>query len=468
MTPQQVVDTALAAATAQGTEVVAIVDEVTSAHIRWSGNAFTTNGIAGDRQLTVVALGRDGSSGVATSAGALGEVTVRALVAAADQARRPAARDGAAPGHPEATAEPDPPPPVTAADRDGWHLPPASATEGLPGFADRLAASFRAASTTGHLLHGYAEQRSRTTYLASSAGLRRRYDDSSALLDYTMRSTDDRATWTGTCARGLPQLDLDAAYDMTRRRLDWWRRSLELPTGEYEVLLPPSCVADLMLRLYRAADARAALAGRTVFAGPDGTRIGERLSPAPLTLRSDPREPGLECAPFVVARGTGTASVYDNGLPLSRTDWIADGMLSALISSRQLSARTGLAVTPEIGNLVLCGATGGDASLDEMVARTSRGLLLTSLWYLREIDSRSLLLTGLTRDGVYLVEHGEVRGAVNPFRFNASPIGVLGRVCEIGRPEPTLPREHDEQTIRMAMPPLRVAGLTMTAVRDVP
>jgi predicted Zn-dependent protease len=454
VTPRQIVETALAAAGTRGTEVVAIVDEVSSAHVRWARNAFTTNGIVDDRRLTVVALGAGRPPGVATVSGALSEDSVRALVAAADGARR-------------GEAEPEPPPPVTAGDGAGWARPPATpAAGGLPTFAARLAASFRSAGAAGHLLHGYAEQRTRTTYVASSAGLRRRHEESSALLDHTVRSADGTAsTWTGTSARELSQLDLDAAYDGARRRLGWWRRRVALPTAEYEVLLSPSCVADLMLRLYKAAGARAALDGRTAFAAAGGgTRVGERLTPVPLTLHSDPHEPGLECAPFTVARGNGTASVYDNGLPLARTGWITGGVLSALVGSRQVAG--GAPATPEIGNLVLSSADGGAHTLDDMIARTARGLLVTSLWYLREVDPRSLLLTGLTRDGVYLVEDGEVRGAANPFRFNASPLGVLARVRETGRTEHTLPREHDESTPRTAMPPLRVAGFAMSAVSD--
>jgi predicted Zn-dependent protease len=101
-----------------------------------------------------------------------------------------------------------------------------------------------------------------------------------------------------------------------------------------------------------------------------------------------------------------------------------------------------------------------------MIARTRRGLLLTSLWYLRDVDARALLLTGLTRDGVYLIEDGEIRGAVNNFRFNVSPVDVLGRVLEVGRTVPALPREYGEHTVRVAMPALRVAGFTMSGVSD--
>jgi predicted Zn-dependent protease len=99
-----------------------------------------------------------------------------------------------------------------------------------------------------------------------------------------------------------------------------------------------------------------------------------------------------------------------------------------------------------------------------MVASTERGLLLTCLWYIREVDPQSLLLTGLTRDGVYLVENGEVVGQVNNFRFNESPVGMLSRLAEVGRTEQTLPREWSDYFTRTAMPALRVSDFNMSTV----
>ena len=89
-------------------------------------------------------------------------------------------------------------------------------------------------------------------------------------------------------------------------------------------------------------------------------------------------------------------------------------------------------MTPAVDNLILSAPESGD-SLESMIASTKRGLLLTCLWYIREVDPQTLLLTGLTRDGVYLVEEGEVVGAVNNFRFNESPVGMLSRLAEVGR-----------------------------------
>jgi predicted Zn-dependent protease len=107
---------------------------------------------------------------------------------------------------------------------------------------------------------------------------------------------------------------------------------------------------------------------------------------------------------------------------------------------------------------------GATATLEEMVAATPRGLLLTSLWYIRVVDPETQLLTGLTRDGVFLVEDGEVVGAVNNFRFNESPIDLLGRATEIGVTCRTLPREWSDYFTWAAMPAMRIPDFHMSSV----
>jgi predicted Zn-dependent protease len=184
-----------------------------------------------------------------------------------------------------------------------------------------------------------------------------------------------------------------------------------------------------------------------------------------LTLRSDPNEPGLECAPFEIATQSDGSlqSVFDNGAPVLATDWIHDGSLVNLARTRAWAAKTGRAPQPVVGNLIL--DNGGDGrTLEEMITSTERGLLLTCLWYIREVDPQTLLLTGLTRDGVYLVENGEVQGAVNNFRFNESPVGLLGRASEAGMRVPTLSREWSDYFLRTSMPPLRIPDFNMSTV----
>src|SRR6202044_1551449 len=134
---------------------------------------------------------------------------------------------------------------------------------------------------------------------------------------------------------------------------------------------------------------------------------------------SDPSMPALGCTPFVATSSSSeTLSIFDNGMNIGRVDWIRDGVVNALAYSRAAAAEFGAPVAVAADNLVM---TGDGTDLADMIAQTERGLLLTTLWYMREVDPTTLLLTGLTRDGVYLVENGEVTAAVNNFRFNESP-----------------------------------------------
>jgi predicted Zn-dependent protease len=222
-----------------------------------------------------------------------------------------------------------------------------------------------------------------------------------------------------------------------------------------------------MINFYWSAGAREAAEGRSPFAvAGGGTRVGERLSAQPVSLFSDPDYPGLECAPFVIAHSSGDdSSVFDNGMPSGRATWLSDGVLTGLYSSRHSAKLAGLPVTPAVDNLVLNGGPQPAGSLESMIASTKRGLLLTCLWYIRSVDPQTLLLTGLTRDGVYLIEDGEVTGAVNNFRFNETPVGMLSLLAEAGATErSTLPREWSDYFTRCAMPPLRIEGFNMSSV----
>ncbi len=220
-----------------------------------------------------------------------------------------------------------------------------------------------------------------------------------------------------------------------------------------------------MIYAYWSSSAREAHDGQSVFSRPGGgTRIGDRLSDRPVTVLSDPAYPGLECQPFVTATSSGfSASVFDNGLPLGRTDWVRDGRLGALLQTRHTAELTGQPVTPAVDNLVVTvgGATG---TLDDLVAGMQRGLLLTCLWYIRVVDEQTLLLTGLTRDGVYLVEDGEVTGEVNNFRFNESPVDLLGRFSHASATRPGFSREWGDMFSRTAAPALRVPDFNMSSV----
>jgi predicted Zn-dependent protease len=273
------------------------------------------------------------------------------------------------------------------------------------------------------------------------------------------------SAWIGRATRDFTDVDVAALHSELDNRLDWGRHRIDLPPGRYETLLPPGAVADLLIDAYWTASARDAEEGRNVYAAGEGrTRVGSRLSSLPLTLRSDPGYPGLETIDFVTSPYgmDGSSFTFDLGQPLGGVDWIEDGTLHELIRNRAHAARTGQSPTPPIDNLIL--DAGGKVSLAEMIASTKRGLLLTCLWYIREVDPERLLLTGLTRDGVYLIEDGIVVGAVNNFRFNESPVELLGRITEVGATEITLCREWNDYFTKTAMPPIRVPDFNMSTV----
>jgi predicted Zn-dependent protease len=466
MTPQDTIERALAAARCD--DCIVLADESATANLRWAGNTLTTNGVARSRQLTVIAIshGAAGASAGVVSRAGVRDDQVEDVVRAAEQAASEGspAEDAApllGPGQAGAFS-------MQGASGPGWDDPVAGTQIGVFGrFADELGASFAAAQATGRRLYGFAEHTVTSTFLGTSAGLRLRHDQPTGKVDMNAKSADlARSAWAGQGTSDFTDVDVAAMDAGLAQRLDWQKRTLDLPAGRYETLLPPSAVADLLVYLYWSAGAKDALDGRSVFSQPGGgTRVGDRLAGLPVTLRSDPGRPGLVCAPFAIAHASHRdSSVFDNGLTLGPTDWIRDGELAALIQTRHSAGLSGLPVTPAIDNLVLDGPPGSAATLDEMVAETSHGLLLTCLWYIREVDPQTLLLTGLTRDGIYLVENGEVTGAVNNFRFNESPVGMLGRLTEVGVTGPTLPREWGDYFTRCAMPPVRVEGFNMSSV----
>jgi predicted Zn-dependent protease len=455
-TPQDLVEAALVQSSADGCVVVAA--EHSETNLRWAANSLTTNGQMRTRSVTVISTfdGADGTSAGVVTRSVSNDDELAELVRASERAGRDAGpADDAAPL-------------VEAYEHgDDWSSDPAeTSVEVFERFAPELGAAFDRWKKSDQLLYGFAEHQLTSYFVGTSTGLRRRFDQPDGRLEINGKSTDySRSVWSGVHTRDFTDIDVDAVVDALDRRLDWAAKRIELPAGRYETILPPSAVADFMIYAYWTASARDAEEGRNVYSSSGGaTRIGERLAGLPLTLRSDPHAAGLQCPPFEVATESegGLQSVFDNGMPIPATDWITDGTLTNLARTRAWATKTGTQPRPYVDNLILDG--GGSVGLEEMIAGTERGLLLTCLWYIREVDPQTLLLTGLTRDGVFLVENGEVQGAVNNFRFNESPIDLLGRITEVGRSEPTLSREWSDYFRRTAMPAVRVPDFNMSTV----
>ncbi|MFN8156611.1 MAG: metallopeptidase TldD-related protein [Candidatus Nanopelagicales bacterium] len=452
----EIVERALAASTTRG--CIVIVRSVSVANLRWARTTLTTNGETQAQSVTVVALA-DVGSGVGA-----GSVTVNApdsvaLVDAVRRAESRAVESGPAEDAADLVAGVEAP--------SDWADGPVVATSSsFDHLAPDLGAIFAAARGEGIEHFGYAEQTISTIHLGTSSGVRLRYVAPEARLELTAKSHErTRSTWVGTSGHSFDDIDLEEIDAELRQGLRWQERRIEVEPGRHTALLSSSAVADLMLHLYYASVGRDAHEGSSVWSAPaGGTRIGETVADPRVSLVSDPAFPGIECVPFLeVSASSGFASVFDNGIGVPAVDWIRDGVLTSLITSRATATETGLPFRPPVENLRM-EVAGCSGTLDELVARTDEGLLVTCTWYNRTVDAQTALVTGLTRDGVYVVRDGEVVGAATNFRWNDSPVSILGRVVDAGSPHRTLGREMADYFPRTEMAPLLVRDFNFSTV----
>lgn len=450
-TPQQLAEYAIDHSRAA--DCVAIIETSSAVNLRWANSSLTTNGSSQALQATIISI--DGPRSVSVAGPARTYAEIDALLEQAEASL------------PDASiAEDAQPLSVGGADSD-WSEAHAETNPAI--FTDVVDALVETFDPSDHLQFGFVSHDAATTYLAMSTGLRRRHVQFTGHYGVTARTPDHSASsWIGGAT---PDFNLDFAAELThlRTRLSWGERRITLPAGRYNTVLPPAAVADLMVDAYWSASARQALDGQSVYATPEGEiRWAERLGRTGVHLFSDPSgaaHPSLRANNFVVeSRSSEMGSIYDNGVDLGRTDWIRDGQLSSLIQTRHTAQLSGHSPTPAIDNLIL-DVDSASGSLDDLIARTDDGLLLTCLWYIREVDPQTLLLTGVTRDGVYKIEGGEIIGVVNNFRFNESPLDLLKRFDAASQTVPAFGREWGEDYFsRTAMPGLRVPDFNMSSV----
>jgi predicted Zn-dependent protease len=447
---EEIVEAGLGASAA-----VVIGGRSTVVNFRLANNTVTTNGREESTSAGVLAL-EQGRVGVQTAdVTELAQVVQLARDAKARAQQSPEAPDLMPLLTPDAAAHED---------GDAAEVAPEALPADLEPILDSVRAILEESRQSGLRCFGYAQATASQEQLGTSTGVRLEGRRRAATLTLTLKTQDlKRSVWSGTTARTLSDLDPGAMYRALNRRLAHTERSVELPAGHYQVILEPSAVADLILRLMWEMHARGADEGRTVFAGKSGPRVGEEMYAPEVALDSDPHDPQMRVPSFVHSlRSSEYSSVFDNGLAVPPAVWVEAGVQRELICPRRWARDHNHPVRPDVDNIRMRGTK---TSLEEMIASTERALLVTSLWYIRDVDPTTLLLTGLTRDGVFLVEHGEVVGAVNNFRFNESPVGVLRRTVEIGEPELALSREVGDEVFVKA-PPIRVENFFMSSVSD--
>lgn len=421
--------------------VVAALEVNRTTNLRWAVSTPTTNGDVWRTQLTVTALAEvAGGWSAATRSGE--PHRWRELLRQAEQA---------ALGGTAAT--------------EGFALLPGAAEPGYeepPETGDSLAVpeALRAAfGQSGVEVFGYLEEDTNTTFVATSTGWRWREVSREARLEISAKADNrNRSAWAGLAGDAVSELDANAAVEDVLRQLEWQRRRVEVPAAPTTAILSPSATADLMLEVWRNAVARDAAEGHSAFSGsgPAGTRLGESLTTRSLTLASDPQEPGLAAPQRLWTPWSSPGrSVFDTGADLPAVKWIDAGQLSNLAATRAAAADLHLPFVASPDCLSLRDDR-GHGSLADLVARTERGLLITSLWYIRDVDPQAMLVTGLTRDGCYQIVDGEIVGSAGNFRFNDSPLAMLKRITDAGETTRCLPREWADYFTRTSMPPVRV------------
>jgi predicted Zn-dependent protease len=406
-----------ARAIVEGVMDVATADETSVAlasrsggNVRFANNGVTTSGEVEDVSVHVTAAfgtrrGTAESNGVDRAA--LVEVVRRA-----EEAARLAPED------PEHVPALDP---VAYPSPDGYYE--ATETYGPSERAAAAAAAIEAARGHETLLAGFLENYAFGLATANSKGLFGYHPET--LLEYTntARTPDGRGSgWGGVRLHDAAALDAAARARIAAEKARASREMRPLEPGDYPVILEPTAVAVMAGALVGAMDARRAMEGRSYLSAPGGaTKLGEKLLADIVTIETDPMNPDVAGRPW-----------SSEQLAARRTVWFDQGVVRALQYDRYWAENNDVEPVPNSTNLILHGQ---DASLEELIRDADRAVLVTRFWYIRPLNPRDLTLTGLTRDGTFWIEDGEIRYAVNNFRWNESPVRFFAAAQAMTRPE---------------------------------
>jgi predicted Zn-dependent protease len=277
---------------------------------------------------------------------------------------------------------------------------------------------------------------------------------SNANFTTTVRTPD--GTGSGWAGKGFFDWSELGAGELAERAIEKAVGSREpraVEPGRWVTILEPTAVANMVGLMMNALSARSADEGRSFFAKPGGgNRIGERFVDERVTIWSDPEEPRLFAAPF-----------NDQGLPNRRMSWVEGGVLRNLVYDRFWAQRQEREPTGFVSGYYM---EGGNATVEEMIRSTERGLLVTRFWYIRGVDPRTILFTGLSRDGTFLIENGRISHPVKNLRWNESPIFMLNNVELMGAPVRVSPSESSDLSSAVWVPPLKVRDFTFTSLSD--
>jgi predicted Zn-dependent protease len=301
---------------------------------------------------------------------------------------------------------------------------------------------------------GFMEAITGAQAIANSKGLFAYNRSTSSVLTTTVRTPDGTGSgWAGATHYDWNKIDVGALGNRATQKARTSVNPVAVEPGRYTVVFEPTAVGNLVQFIARALNARSADEGRSFFSATGGkSKLGQKVVDDRVTITSDPFDADVAGSPF-----TG------DGLPTQRVVWIENGVVKNLDYDRYWAQKQGRAPTGNAGSIRM---SGGTQSLDDLIHGTPRGILVTRFWYLRPVDQRTILYTGLTRDGTYLIENGKITKPVKNFRFNDSPIFMLNNLEAMGVPERVSASEGGDPGQAIMVPPIRVRDFNFTSLSD--
>ena len=298
---------------------------------------------------------------------------------------------------------------------------------------------------------GFIENRTTFSSVMNSKGLSAYETDTNVIFSITTRTPD--GTGSGYASRGfndISKLDTLAATKIAAAKASNSANAKAIEPGKYTVILEPVAAAYFLESMFFGFDARNADEGRSFMSkAGGGNRLGEQMMDEKVNIYTDPMNPDLPSSTW-----------NREGMPLEKTNWIEKGVVKNLAYSRFWAQKQNKKPMPFPSNIIM---TGGDQSLDELIKSTEKGILISRLWYIRSVDPQTLLLTGLTRDGTFYIENGQVKFPIKNMRFNESPVIMLNNVEALGKVERTVSVESNRSYL---VPPIKARDFTFTSLSD--
>ena len=434
---QRIIQKAIGMSKAEG--IAVSVNASVTGNTRFASNQLTTSGIIEGSQFAAESF--FGNKHAVVTTDDLSDASIRRAVEQSERLAR------LAPDDPEVMPAL---PPQTYTPVQSYFESTAAATP-----ADRARAAMTALEPcrkAGNVLaSGFIVTGANVSAFGNKQGLFAYHASTTSNYTLTVRTTDGTGSgWAAADEHDWSRLNYRSVSERSLEKAQRSRGAVAIEPGRYTLILEPQAVGDLVQLIAGYIDARSADEGRSPFVKKEGgNKIGEKIVDSRVTIISDPADPQLGGQPF-----------DGEGLPLARQTWVENGVLKALYYSRFWARKMNKAATGFPTTLKMLGGT---ATTEQMIASTPRGLLITRLWYLREVDPRTALYTGLTRDGVFLIEDGKIKQAVRNFRFNESPIFMLNNIEAIGPAQRLAGTEAGGDVV---MPTLKAKDFNFTSLSE--